>query len=72
MGKKKTLVSISYKMAELKNHKNEKITENEFLEKLKCGYQEMADINLELAKESLECDNEALDNYEKYLSGSED
>ena len=36
------------------------------------GYRKMAKINIELANEGIVCDNEALKNYEVFLSECED
>lgn len=39
----------------------------ELRERLKKGYQEMAEINLEIARQNLEVDNELINGYEKCL-----
>ncbi len=44
---------------------------NELIEKLKKGYKEMADINLELAQTCLEADNESLSLCEEKLTECE-
>ncbi len=41
-------------------------------EKMKAGYLEMTNINRTLAELGLTADNEALQSYEEYLSGSEE